>query len=59
MGVETYLYDFDEDIYGREIIVNLLAFKRPEMKFRCVEELKCQMQRDIREGREYLHTIIQ
>lgn len=51
MGVETYLYDFEEDIYGQEITVNLLAFKRPEMKFSDVEQLKEQMQRDIEEGR--------
>jgi len=51
MGVETYLYDFEENIYGREITVNLLKFKRPEMKFDSVEELAAQMQKDIREGR--------
>ncbi len=51
MGVETYLYDFNEDIYGREITVNLLGFKRPEMKFDSVEELKRQMEKDIAEGK--------
>ncbi len=51
MGVETYLYDFDEEIYGREITVNLLGFKRPEMKFHSVEELKRQMEKDIAEGK--------
>lgn len=54
MGVETFLYDFDEDIYGREITVNLLKFKRPEMKFDSVESLAAQMQKDIREGKLYL-----
>ena len=51
MGVETYLYDFDEDIYGMEITVNLLKFKRPEMKFDSVQQLMAQMQRDIAEGK--------
>lgn len=51
MGVESYLYDFAEDIYGKQITVNLLKFKRPEMKFESVEKLKEQMQRDIEEGK--------
>lgn len=51
MGVETYLYDFSEDIYGKEITVNLLDFKRPEMRFASVEQLKEQMQKDIEEGK--------
>ena len=33
MGVETYLYDFDEEIYDRLIEVCFLGFKRPEQKF--------------------------
>ena len=53
MGVETYLYDFSEDIYGKDIIVNLLSFKRPEMKFSSLEELKNQMQKDIAEGAKW------
>lgn len=51
MGVETYLYDFHEDIYGREITVNLLKFKRPEKKFDSVEALKKQLEADIAEGK--------
>ncbi len=51
MGVETYLYDFHEEIYGREITVNLLKFKRPEKKFDSVESLKKQLETDIAEGK--------
>lgn len=47
VGVETYIYDFNEDVYGRDIEVKLLEFKRPEMKFDNVEELKAQMEKDI------------
>ncbi len=50
MGAETYLYDFDGDIYGKEITVQLLAFRRPEMKFDGVDSLKAQMQKDIAAG---------
>lgn len=50
MGVETYLYDFAGDIYGKDITVQLLAFRRPEMKFDGVDSLKGQMQKDIAAG---------
>lgn len=52
-GVETYLYDFAQEIYGREITVRLFSFHRPEMKFASVEELKKQMASDIAKGRYY------
>lgn len=47
VGVETYIYDFDADVYGKDIEVKLLEFKRPEMKFASVDELKAQMTKDI------------
>lgn len=53
LGVETYLYDFDKEIYGEDISVSLLSFKRPEMRFASVEELKEQMKQDISDGKEY------
>lgn len=53
MGVETYLYDFNADVYGENIEVYLLEHKRPEMRFCGVEELKAQMQEDIAEGRRF------
>jgi len=52
-GVETYLYDFAQDIYGKEITVRLFSYHRPEKKFESVEELKNQMAADIAEGRYY------
>lgn len=56
LGVETYLYDFHQDIYGREAEVQLLHFCRPEQKFESVEALKAQMQKDIRSGKEYFRV---
>ena len=53
LGVESYLYDFTEDIYGKEITVELLEFRRPEMKFANVEALKTQMEKDIQAGKTY------
>lgn len=50
MGVETYLYGFAGDLYGQDLQVRLLAFRRPEMKFDGVESLRAQMMRDIAAG---------
>lgn len=50
ISVETYLYGFTGDLYGKEIVTELLQFKRPEQKFENVEALKRQMERDIQEG---------
>ena len=49
--VETYLYDFRGDLYGRVITTSLLTFRRPEKKFSGIEELKKTMQEDLEAGR--------
>lgn len=46
-NVETYIFDFAEDIYGRDVKVELLSFERPEMKFDSVEALKAQLNADM------------
>ncbi len=51
--VETYIYDFDCDIYGMEVTVQVMAFKRPEIRFQNLMDLKKQMEQDKIEGREF------
>lgn len=51
--VETYIFDFDSDLYGATIEVFLYAFERPEMSFKSIEELKKQMNKDIIFGRQF------
>ncbi len=46
-GVETFIYDFDEEIYGKEIKVAFCEFCRPEKKFDSIEELKEQIKQDM------------
>ena len=56
VNAETYIYDFDDDLYGENIKVELLRFSRPEMKFESVEALKAQMAKDLDNGRAFAGT---
>lgn len=51
--VEAFAFDFNGDVYGKEVAVEFAAFVRPEKKFCSVEELKSQVDADIRFGRGY------
>ncbi len=51
---ETHIFDFDQDIYGKPIKVNLLRFLRSEQKFSGVEELAAQIGRDVSQARNIL-----
>ncbi|MCR5651274.1 MAG: bifunctional riboflavin kinase/FAD synthetase [Lachnospiraceae bacterium] len=53
VSVETYIYDFDDDVYGETLRVELLHFLRGEKKFENIEELKSQMRTDMLRGRIY------
>lgn len=46
LRVETYIKDFDADLYGKTITVEFLDFVRGEMKFASVEELRAQVEHD-------------
>ena len=50
MGVESYLYDFDSQIYGESIEVYLLRFRRPEQHFESVDALREMLREDIAAG---------
>lgn len=45
-GIETYIMNFDSDIYGKEICVELYAFLRGEQKFSDLDALRMQMEDD-------------
>ncbi len=46
--IESYIKDFDDDIYGEEICVYLQSYVRGEIKFDSVEVLKAQLEKDKR-----------
>lgn len=52
-GVETHIFDFEGDLYGQMVEVELLHFHRAEVRFNSVEELKAQMQDDISYAKNY------
>lgn len=54
VNVESFIYDFEGDLYGKEIKVELLEFKRPEIKFENVNELFAQVKEDLDAGRNYV-----
>jgi riboflavin kinase / FMN adenylyltransferase len=51
---EVHIFDFNQDIYGKPIKVNLLHFLRDERKFSTIEELSAQIARDVVQAKEVL-----
>lgn len=52
-GVETYIFDFEGDLYGRTLEVYLYNYQRSEEKFPSLEALKIQLKQDEIYGRQY------
>jgi riboflavin kinase/FMN adenylyltransferase len=47
---EVYIYNFNEDIYGEKVTVNIIKKLRDEEKFSSAEELIAQMNKDKQNG---------
>lgn len=52
-GAETFIFDFDKDVYGKNITIELHKFIRPEKRFDSIGDLKEQMEKDIEFVRKY------
>ena len=52
--LEAYIFDWDGDLYGRTIEIDLIAWIRPEAKFDSVEALVEQIGKDAAEARRLL-----
>ena len=52
-NIETHIFDFDEDVYGKQIRVDFIKHTRGEKKFDGVEALKKQIESDCIEARVY------
>ena len=51
--LETHMFNFSEEIYGKELTVEFLTFIRSEQKFNNFEELTKQINKDINKAKEY------
>lgn len=51
--VETFLFDYHGDLYGKWLKTSLYYYERPERKFDSIEQLKKQMEQDTLFGKEY------
>lgn len=53
--VETYIFDFDEEIYGENVTLEVLKFLRPIQQFHNLEEVREQVKKDIERAKKHLH----
>ncbi len=52
-NVETHIFDFDKELYGKEISVEFLKKTRDEVKFDSVQDLSAQIVRDCRQANAF------
>ena len=55
-GAETHIFNFDSDLYGTELLVELHAFLRGERKFSGLDALRVQMKADKERCVQYFKT---
>ena len=54
VSVETLILDFNRDIYGRDVVLEILEFLRPVLKFASLLEVREQVEEDILEAKKIL-----
>jgi riboflavin kinase/FMN adenylyltransferase len=54
LSAETHIFDFNQEIYGKKIKINLLKYLRGEKKFSGPEDLAAQIREDILQARDIL-----
>ena len=52
--IEAHILGFEQDIYGRQLVIDFVAWLRPEQRFHDVKDLIAQIDRDVAEAREIL-----
>ncbi len=54
--LEVHLFDFDGDLYGREIAVEYVQYLRPELKFESLDAMVAQIHQDAAQARQLLNV---
>jgi riboflavin kinase/FMN adenylyltransferase len=54
LSIEVYLFNFDRNLYGRQMEVSFVQFIREEKKFPDAQSLIFQMQKDVEEAKKIL-----
>ena len=52
--VETYIINFDEEIYGEQAVLEVHKFLRPIQKFNSLKEVQKQVQKDVEMAKIYI-----
>lgn len=52
-NMETHIFNFDKELYGKQIKVEFIKKTRDEVKFRNIEELSAQIAKDCNEAKTY------
>jgi riboflavin kinase / FMN adenylyltransferase len=55
--LEVHLFDMDEDLYGRTLLVEFIDLIRPDQKFNSVEDLVRQMKQDCVQAKARLQVL--
>jgi len=56
--MEVHLFNFNENIYGKQIRIEFVAFLRPEIGFNCLEDLKTQLLKDKTDAQKILEIAV-
>ena len=59
LNLEVHILNFDQDIYKSRIQVEFMRYLRGEKKFNGVDELKAQINLDIKEAEEYFKELVE
>ena len=54
---EVYIYNFNREIYGKEVTVEMVEYLRGEEKFKSAEDLINQMNKDKEDGLKIFNTL--